>query len=147
MPEADVRGDRPTHVFVYGTLKPGECNHDRYCSQAIAQERAFAFGQLFALPSYPAMTVDDPMANHPVYGWLLRFRNAEVLKALDELEDYQADRPKAQNEYDRQKIQTFNLNHQPLGLAWVYVMESEQAKRLGVPLPKGEWTGGYRENE
>jgi gamma-glutamylcyclotransferase (GGCT)/AIG2-like uncharacterized protein YtfP len=100
---------------------------------------AIAHGTLYDFPTvgYPAMTPGDSL----VYGFLLSFANPEILTALDELEDYAADRPPEQNEYYRQKIQTFSLSHQPLGNAWVYLMEPEKAKRLGgVLLSEGRWS-------
>jgi gamma-glutamylcyclotransferase (GGCT)/AIG2-like uncharacterized protein YtfP len=125
-------------IFVYGTLKPGEANHDRYCQSAIKIQAAIALGTLFDLPfGYPAMTP----GNSTVSGFLLTFDHPQILEALDELEDYHPDRPAAQNEYYRQKTKTFSPTHHPLGIAWVYMMELEKAKRLGgVLLPSGNWT-------
>jgi len=126
------------NVFVYGTLKPGEENFDRHCQQALEIQEAIAHGTLYALPmGYPAMTSGDS----PVYGFLLSFNDPQILVEFDDLEDYCPDRPLEQNEYYRQKIQTFSLAHQPLSNAWVYLMESEKAKRLGVLMPEGRWTG------
>lgn len=128
---------RQTHIFVYGTLKPGEANFDRYCQNVLEIQAAIAHGTLYDLPlGYPAMT----LGNSPVYGFLLSFAQPQILLELDELEDYRPDRPMEENEYYRQKIQTFSLSHQSLGDAWVYLMELEKAKRLGgVLLSEGQW--------
>jgi gamma-glutamylcyclotransferase (GGCT)/AIG2-like uncharacterized protein YtfP len=128
-----------THIFVYGTLKPGESNFDRYCQNAIQIQEAIVHGTLYDFPAlgYPAMT----SGAFPIYGFLLSFPDPKILTALDELEDYAADRPPEQNEYYRQKIQTFSLSHQSLGKAWGYLMEPEKAKRLGgVLLSEGRWS-------
>ena len=55
-------------VFVYGTLKPGEANYQRYCAgKLVNAQRAMVLGKLFALPAgYPAMTLGDI----PVQGYL-----------------------------------------------------------------------------
>jgi gamma-glutamylcyclotransferase (GGCT)/AIG2-like uncharacterized protein YtfP len=125
-------------IFVYGTLKPGEANFDRHCQKALEIQEAIAHGDLYALPmGYPAMT----SGNSLIYGFLLSFHDPQILAELDDLEDYCPDRPFEENEYYRQKIQTFSLTHQPLGNAWVYLMECEKAKRLGVLVPEGRWTG------
>ena len=130
-------------IFVYGTLKPGEENFDRHCQKALEQkaleiQEAIAHGTLYALPmGYPAMT----SGNSLIYGFLLLFHDPHILAELDDLEDCCPDRPFEQNEYYRQKIQTFSLAHQSLGTAWVYLIEREKAKRLGVLLPEGHWTG------
>lgn len=47
-----TESDNLVKVFVYGTLKPGESNYQRYCdrSSVVESQRAIALGQLFALP-------------------------------------------------------------------------------------------------
>jgi gamma-glutamylcyclotransferase (GGCT)/AIG2-like uncharacterized protein YtfP len=45
-------------LFVYGTLKRGYWNHDRFCSQAVSIEPATTWGRLYHLPAgYPALEV------------------------------------------------------------------------------------------
>ena len=126
-------------VFVYGTLKPGGANYQRYCAQEVVEvKRAIACGQLFALPfGYPAMV----LGNCPVHGFLLSFSNETILHHLDWLEDYDPSRPAAQNEYSRQQIKTYNLSWVSLGLAWVYLMTLEQVSSFGgILLPDGWWS-------
>jgi gamma-glutamylcyclotransferase (GGCT)/AIG2-like uncharacterized protein YtfP len=126
-------------VFVYGTLKPGEVNYLKYCSgKVLNQERAVTQGQLFALPmGYPAMT----LGNSPVHGYLLSFTDFQVLSKLDELEGYQPTRQISQNLYNRQEIDIFNLQGQPLGLAWVYLMAKERVCQLGgIHQTNGSWS-------
>ncbi len=128
------------HVFVYGTLKPGEANYARYCSQRVIKTcRAIAFGQLYALPfGYPGMTAGD----RPIYGFLLSFSDLQVLRDLDTLENYDPQRPATENEYQREKVEVFDLNLQPLGWAWIYRMLPEQPGQLGgIWLSEGVWTG------
>ncbi len=127
-------------VFVYGTLKPGEINYQRYCAGAVVEaQKAIAFGQLFDLSlDYPAMTDGES----PVYGFVLTFADPDILNVLDELEDYDSRRTPEANEYQRQQIETYDLSGQALGLAWVYLMTIERVQRLeGVLLPSGSWTG------
>jgi len=125
-------------VFVYGTLKPGERNYRRYCQGKVADAcPAIAKGQLFALPAgYPAMTagVED------VYGFVLTFPSTAVLGDLDRLEDYDSLRPPEQNEYQRQEIEIFDRDRQPLGTAWAYLMLRDRINSLGgISLPNGYW--------
>lgn len=127
------------NVFVYGTLKPGECNYQRYCmGKVVEQKRAIALGQLFDLPlGYPAMTG----GKHPVQGFLLTFCDPSFLAVLDELEDYNPQRTPEENEYIRQQIETHNLAGERLGLAWVYLMTVEQVQRFGgILIPSGSWS-------
>ncbi len=126
------------HVFVYGTLKPGECNYQRYChGRVIAQRPAFAQGKLYALSlGYPGMVTGTGI----VQGVILSFSDPNIFLDLDQLEDYQPQRPPEENEYQRQKIQVFDLNHQPLGLVWAYLMDIQKVQFYsGVLIPNGCW--------
>lgn len=134
-------------VFVYGTLKPSEANYDRYCKPWVIEAKAaIAYGRLYDLPiGYPALTG----GNFPVFGFLLYFDSPEILIKLDELEDYQPDRPIEANEYFRTKTDVFasgidaEFTDPPrLEQAWVYQMRPALIDQLGgVWLPEGEWTG------
>ena len=47
-------------LFVYGTLKRGFWNHDRFCSQAVGIEPATTWGRLYHLPAgFPALEVPE----------------------------------------------------------------------------------------
>jgi len=127
------------NVFVYGTLQPGELYYSQYCAEKVVEScRAIARGQLFDLPAgYPAMTKGEGI----VHGFLLSFNDISVLAALDELEDYHPERPDTENEYQRQCIEVLTPNHQPLGVAWAYLMSIEQATQLGgILIRNGKWS-------
>lgn len=126
-------------VFVYGTLKPGEYNYERYCAgKVIAAQPATAYGRLFALPvGYPAMTTGEEI----VYGVLLSFSDLAILQDLDRLEDYDPHRLPAENEYHRTQIEVFYLSGERLDFAWIYLMTPEQVERRGgVPVASGYWS-------
>jgi gamma-glutamylcyclotransferase (GGCT)/AIG2-like uncharacterized protein YtfP len=126
-------------VFVYGTLKPGEENYHCYCaSHVIEAKKAYTWGRLYHLPlGYPAMTT----GKSKVIGFLLTFSNQEILKSLDELEDYSSLRSPQDNEYERQKIPVYDLSGEPLDEAWSYVMTACKVKQLkGVLVPSGWWS-------
>lgn len=130
-------------VFVYGTLKPGEANFQPYCqSKGCEAIPAMVWGQLYSLPfGYPALTAGD----RPVFGYLLRFPDATALMELDQLEDYEPDRPIAQNEYTREQIEVFQLDRTLIGKAWVYRMQYTQVEQYGgIRLPHGQWTGSLQ---
>jgi gamma-glutamylcyclotransferase (GGCT)/AIG2-like uncharacterized protein YtfP len=125
-------------VFVYGTLKPGECNYQRYCVGKVVEEKeAIAYGQLFDLSlGYPAMTVGES----PVQGFVLTFADSAILGVLDELEDYQEHRQPEKNEYNRLPIATYDKAGKPLGLAWAYLMTFKKVKQFeGILMPSGLW--------
>lgn len=56
------RNDSPGPVialFVYGTLKRGFANHDRFCHNAIDIQPATVWGRLYDLGAYPALEVPE----------------------------------------------------------------------------------------
>jgi len=132
-------------IFVYGTLKPGEVNYQRYCEGLVVEvQRAIASGQLFDLPlGYPAMTLGEST----VHGFLLTFADPKVFSQIDELEDYHPHRPSHDNLYNRQQVEIYSLEGESLGFAWVYLMTPEQIQHLqGVEIPSGWWTGSAAVN-
>ncbi len=71
-------------VFVYGSLKPGYWNYQRYCAKKIVEEQpALTRGELYHLKlvGYPAMTEGDRL----VQGFVLSFTDFSVLEQLDSL--------------------------------------------------------------
>lgn len=126
------------HVFVYGTLKPGESNYQRYCQgRVIAQRPAVVQGKLYDLSlGYPGMVTGDGI----VQGVILSFSDPNIFIDLDQLEDYQPHRPPEENEYQRQQIPVFDLNYQPWGLVWAYLMDMTKVQVYsGVLIPDGCW--------
>jgi gamma-glutamylcyclotransferase (GGCT)/AIG2-like uncharacterized protein YtfP len=125
-------------VFVYGTLKPGKVNYERYCGDRVLQSiPAQVRGQLFELSlGYPGMVCGETW----VQGYLLNFANESALEALDCLEDYQPHRPEAQNEYQRTEVEVFDGEGRSLGFAWTYVMTLQKVQQYnGRWLASGEW--------
>lgn len=133
-------------VFVYGTLKPGENNHQLCASSVIKVCPAIACGQLYTLPfGYPAMTL---VGTDTVYGVILSFADAGILDILDAYEQHDPETfcrhaPNlliAQHQYDRTPIKVYDQAQRFLGFAWSYVMSLEQIQRLGgIWLPDGQW--------
>jgi gamma-glutamylcyclotransferase (GGCT)/AIG2-like uncharacterized protein YtfP len=146
------------NVFVYGTLKPGERYHDRYCGDLLETARlATVRGNLYHLPHcrYPAMTPGDGW----VRGYLLSFRDERALCQIDQLEGYHPNRPAADNEYQRQVVEVFDLvpasdNKNPserwgrsLGRGWTYFMTLERVRASdGQFLPEGWWSEKHIES-
>ncbi|HEY9829105.1 MAG TPA: gamma-glutamylcyclotransferase [Stenomitos sp.] len=126
-------------VFVYGTLKPGEINYDRYCVGKVLQEKpAIAYGQLYHLSlGYPGLILGDGQ----VQGFLLTFADSTIFESLDELEDYDPNRRPEDNEYNRAQVEVYDLVGQSLGLAWVYFMTVEKVQYFkGTLIPSGCWS-------
>ncbi len=132
---------RDLHLFVYGTLKPGESNFDRYCgTKVITSQRAYIHGELYHFRSlgYPGAI----QGTSKVHGFVLTFGDAAILADLDKLEDYQPDRQPAENDYTRELVNTYT----PEGIsnipAWTYLMTPDRIHQWGgILLPDGCWTG------
>lgn len=129
-------------VFVYGTLKPGGTYYQHYCAPYLKTSRpAQVQGLLYDLPTlgYPAMTLGE--------GWVQGYwftLAAIALPGLDYLEGYippeqmhSNDNHDTQAEYTRQQVTVFDLDGQPMGEAWIYLMDTPPEE--AVWLPHGDW--------
>jgi gamma-glutamylcyclotransferase (GGCT)/AIG2-like uncharacterized protein YtfP len=126
------------HVFVYGTLKPGEANFNWYCgTRVISRQRSYIQAELYHFPAlvYPGAI----HAISQVHGYVLTFADAAVLVSLDELEDYHPDRQPAENEYTRELVSTYTLEGSPLVSAWAYFMSRDRIKQSGGILVADGW--------
>lgn len=152
-------------LFVYGTLKRGQSNHDRFCRGALAVEEATLPGRLYDLPfgfpglivagqsvravgttdyaadarssGRPAETADQDEGSSPVvYGELMTFDDPEErLPSIDGLEGY---RPGEPGLYKRVLLPVEPSGKDANILAWAYAVESAS----GVHLPGGRWPAG-----
>lgn len=77
----------PNAVFVYGTLRRGECRAIFWPYSPVSVEPAFVRGRLYDLGPYPALVPGEDL----VRGELWRLspeHTAETLAVLDEVEGY-----------------------------------------------------------
>ena len=124
------------HLFVYGTLKRGEPNFERYVPDALTIEEAEIPGRLYHLPAgYPGLLLGgDEMA----HGEAMTFVDLPAkLRAVDPLETCDPARPET-SLYQRD-VYTIYLKpaRRPVP-AWVYVYA--QPLPAGARLvPGGNW--------
>lgn len=132
----------PLPFFVYGTLRPGEVNHDLFLrGRTASQEPArLPDAALYDGPGYP-YAVHRP--GSAVVGELITATPgayAELLAALDLLEEYRGP-GSPRNVYDRLAREA----QRPDGTAvraWVYLAAPPLAHRLarsGTEIPGGDW--------
>ncbi|MCX5557513.1 gamma-glutamylcyclotransferase family protein [Streptomyces sp. NBC_00038] len=134
-----------TPFFVYGTLRPGEHNHDLFLrGRTESEEPGRMRGVvLYEGPGYP-YAVEEPggvvsgelvTAGQGAYG--------ELLAALDQLEEYVPGDPR--NLYERVTREVTRADGTTVH-AWVYVAAPAVAARLrahGKLIEGGDWhTGG-----
>lgn len=135
------RSDR-LPFFVYGTLRPGESNHDVYVRGSAEAEvpARLAGAVLYEGPGYPYL-VEDPEGG-PVRGELIAARPCayeRLLADLDVLEDYAPGDPR--NLYER-VVREVTLLDGVTARAWVYVAAPRVAARLrasGAVIGGGDW--------
>jgi len=148
-------------IFVYGTLKRGQSNHDRLCRGVLEVKAATALGRLYELPyGFPGLQVPEsaihaigttdyladvekqqnavcsPVASAAewdvIQGELMTFDDPSIrLPALDRLEGYM---PGERSLYERVLI-TVEINGEFV-VAWAYQIKHS----IGDYLPDGLWT-------
>lgn len=147
-------------IFVYGTLKRGQRNHERYCRVALAVREATVRGRLYDLPfGFPALIVpkedvlatgtgeylsDAKVRSHTqarphelspdwdaVYGELLTFDDPE--KRLPDLDTLEGFRPGKSGFYSRVLVPAALTEADTTVLAWTYAVDYTS----GTYLPKG----------
>ncbi|WP_408648241.1 gamma-glutamylcyclotransferase family protein [Streptomyces gossypiisoli] len=132
----------PLPFFVYGTLRPGEPNHDAFLrGRTRAEERGRLTGAvLYDGPGYP-YAVEEP--GGVVTGDLitpLPEAYDELLTALDRLEEYAPGN--ARNLYERVSREVVRDADGTTLRAWVYVAAPAVAARLrarGKRIEGGDW--------
>lgn len=128
--------------FVYGTLRPGERNHDVHLRGSVGTEvpARLAGAVLYEGPGYPYL-VEEPEGG-PVRGELITALPSaydRLLAALDVLEDYAPGDPR--NLYER-VVREVTLLDGTTERAWVYVAAPRVAARLrasGAVIGAGDW--------
>ncbi len=137
----------PEHLFVYGTLRPGQSAFEKLCREALTVDPAVANGSLYVLPAgYPVLvlpeSVSEPLACHrpeSVMGDLLSFSDMEVrLELLDAYEEVGAETA----EYVRTIIDVRLLGSGRVVRSWAYACPPGKAAALAAAarlIPSGDW--------
>ncbi|GAA1353817.1 gamma-glutamylcyclotransferase family protein [Streptomyces beijiangensis] len=118
--------------FVYGTLRPGERNHDLFLRGRTASEEPASLPGLvlYQGPGYP-YAIEAPGTS---VGELVTAGPGAYPRLLDELD-------RLEDEYDRVARDVLRADGTPVR-AWVYVITGAEARRLrsgGHPIPGGDW--------
>lgn len=140
---------RQLPVFVYGTLRPGQRNHDLFLrGRTTAVRPARLRGAvLYEGPGYP-YAVADPAGE--VLGELVTLAPAgygHVLAALDVLEDHVPGDPASLYDRVEREVQLTGSGETAETVrAWVYLAADRVARGLraaGTPVPGGSWPGPH----
>ncbi len=131
--------------FVYGTLRPGEYNHDLFLHGRTAAEQPARLpgAVLYDGPGYPYAVEQPGPADSSVAGDVLTAapgEYGELLAVLDRLEEYTVP-GHPRNVYERVERDVLLPGGTPVR-AWVYVAAPAVAGRLrahGDAIPGGDW--------
>jgi len=125
-----------TCLFVYGTLKRGEPNFERYVSDALTVVRAEITGRLYHLPQgYPGLVLEG---DEMIQGEAMTFADLPAkLRAVDPLETCDPARPEA-SLYRRAVYTIFLLPDRRPVPAWVYVY-ARPLPEAARPVEGGDW--------
>src|SRR5258708_23736928 len=147
MMHAQADADEYLPIFVYGTLRPGQENYDRFVLGKTAREVSAMLPDdaMFVLDGYPCITEDTGAGD--VIGdvlYLLPELSPEVLAALDRLEGYTPGDASSPYLRVRRRVRTGEGNGgEPprTSLAWVYVAGKPALLRRPAcdPVPGGDW--------
>jgi gamma-glutamylcyclotransferase (GGCT)/AIG2-like uncharacterized protein YtfP len=126
-------------IFVYGTLKRGQCRARFWPVEPLSVCEAWTLGTLYDRSDYPAMTAGE----HCVLGELWRFSPREmpgVLKRIDQVEG--TNQPGHQDWYLRVTVATWSPDGRPLEDAFVYYYANDPVAdgfALVQPKEPGSW--------
>lgn len=119
------------HVFVYGTLRKGECNHFLLSKAKLVLPHCWTYGILYDTgEGYPCML---PHKQQRVVGEVYAVSDQE-LECLDELEDYYG--PGKDNLYERIIQFVYTEDRKYLAQLYVYVHEITDLKII----ESGDWS-------
>ncbi len=124
-----------TAVFVYGTLKRGQCRSGLWPAEPLLVQPAWTWGKLFGRSDYPALVAGEDR----VIGELWTFRADDIACVLDSLDQIEGtNRPGQRDLYVRMFVETWNLDDQPLEKANVYHYATEPTGDGFVRIKPGE---------
>lgn len=130
------------HVFVYGTLKRGQCRQDCWPKVPRLVRGAWTLGQLVDLGPYPALLEGEDR----VWGELWSFDSCDITdvhNALDRVEV--TNQPGIPNEYDRIKVLvTLGEDEGDTVIASTYRFSNHQDAAKAKLLQPSEIINGYR---
>lgn len=131
--------DSVVAVFVYGTLKSGQCRHHCWPAEPLTVEKAWTLGELYDTGPFPALFPGEDR----VAGELWNFPSdaiARVLNALDVIEEYRPGH-EVTNLYNRQVVEcTDQFARVHRAYTYIYARADQKREFKRVP-PNHSWNG------
>lgn len=127
-------------VFVYGTLKTGQCREACWPQKPLRIDKVWTFGELYDTGPYPALFA----GRDKIAGELWTFDTetiASVLEALDEVEEYQPGQ-EATNLYNRVIVQCADRSGSVHQAYTYFYGRMDERKHFGRIEPSYRWEDG-----
>ena len=123
-------------VFVYGTLKRGQCREKCWPVMPIRVSPAWTLGTLFSRDDYPAMLAGDDRVAGECWEFDSDVIN-QVMHRLDEVE--WTNQPGQPDMYHRVTIDLFDMDGNPIPAAYAYHYATDPlADGFQIVLPKSK---------
>lgn len=120
------------YVFVYGTLKLGQCRQSCWPIEPLQVMPAWVYGQLFDLGPYPAMIPGSSR----VAGQVWAYSDADIVKVLKTLDEIEVtNQPGVPNEYDRVHETAYLLDGQQVPVQTYHFANQLQLKYAKLVTP------------
>jgi gamma-glutamylcyclotransferase (GGCT)/AIG2-like uncharacterized protein YtfP len=125
------------YLFVYGTLMNGmEANEILAHQGACFVGRGAMPGALYDLGDYPAVVKSDDRGGI-VHGELYELTGPDVLRNLDEYEEYRPGR--ASNLFVREQVLVRRLDNERTVTAWTYLYNPRRSLRRAKRIESGDY--------
>lgn len=135
--EASEEEKEYRYVFVYGTLKDGFYNYNKYLKHAVDSQRASFFAQgrteepvrmvIAEERCVPMLLSVDETNGQQVGGEVYRLNEMAVLDGLDELEGVSLD-------YYYRRLTPIRIRSEETIMCWVYFMKTVDESLLLLPI-------------
>jgi gamma-glutamylcyclotransferase (GGCT)/AIG2-like uncharacterized protein YtfP len=125
-----------TDLFVYGTLKRGECRESLWPRKPLRVREAFVLAQLYDLGPYPAIRLDDESDLDWIAGEVWSFNHEDALATIARLDEIEETNQRGyRNLYDQVLVRAYDRpgsRGSRLALAYQYSSAGriDQASRL-----------------
>lgn len=119
-----------TSIFVYGSLREGMYNYDRYLKGRVnANKKAYVKGNLYEIKGvvYPALIDGERM----ILGEIIEISDEKIIPELDALEGF-IEKDHMDNEYDKIVMDIYNVDHEIIDRLPVYVFNMRNPKNQAL---------------
>ena len=126
------------HVFVYGTLKQGQCREACWPLPPQLVRHAWTLGELYDTGPYPALIPGSDMIAGEIWSYP-EHQEATVLQRLDQIEG--TNQAGFSNEYDRELVQVELLSGEQLPASTYFYARRQAIVQFARVYPSRRWRG------